>query len=284
MATLNFPENPDIGDTATAGSTTYVWNGYAWLVQPGAATLTDITATTVTITSTATIEYPYPGYLTGALKVEGSASIGGDLYLGGTLYSDGQLVLTTSSFVESVNGGVDITITNSTGTLIWNNVSTLETVTSRGSSSSYVITLTNQTESTSTNTGALIVEGGIGVAKRVTCESLQIADAIFDSTTTLVNTTDITAIDTYNLSDFRSAKYLIQIDEGIGSGADFDFREIMLVADNDDNVWAVEYGAAQSGNLGTFLAESTGSVVTLYFTAVAPTNKTVKVLRTSMRI
>jgi hypothetical protein len=130
-----------------------------------------------------------------------------------------------------------------------------------------------------------VISGGVGVAKRVTCESLRISDAVFDSTQTLVNTTATTAIDTYSTTQFRSAKYLIQIDEGIGTNADFELREILLVADNNGHVWATEYGVVTSnGDLGTFAAEISGGNVTLYFTALSATNKTIKVLRTGIAV
>lgn len=286
MADFNFPTNPSPGDTWTVGGTIYVWNGYAWLVQTASVTsATILIAETIHVTSTTNIEIPYPGYLTGALIVDGGASIGGDLYLGGTLYSGGSPVLTTSSFSAGVQDGVDIDIVESTGTLVWNNISTLQSVTSRGSSTNFVISFTNNTESTSTTTGAIVVTGGIGVGKRITAESLRIADTVFDSTQTLVNTTATTVIDTYSLTQFRSAKYLIQIDEGIGSGADFELREILLVADNNGNVWATEYGVVTSnGDLGIFAAEVDGTNVKLYFTAHTATSKTIKVLRTGMAV
>jgi hypothetical protein len=286
MADFNFPENPSPGDTWVVGGTTYTWNGYAWLVTTrSASSVTNLVAETIYVTSTTNVESPYPGYLTGALIVEGGASIGGDLYLGGTLYSAGSPVLTTSSFGASAQDGVDIDIVESTGTLVWNNISTLQSVTSRGSSTNFVIRFTNNVESTSTTTGAVVITGGIGVGKRVTAESLRIADTVFDSTQTLVNTTATTAIDTYSLTQFRSAKYLIQIDEGIGSGADFELREVLLVADNDSQVWATEYGVVTSnGDLGVFAADVVGNNVTLYFTAYTATSKTIKVLRTGMAV
>lgn len=286
MADFNFPTDPNPGDTWEVGGTTYTWNGYAWLVSTSSASsTTNFTAETIYVTSTTNVDYPYPGYLTGALIVEGGVSIGGDLYLGGTLYSAGAPVLTTSSFNAAIEDGIDIDIVETTGTLVWNNISTLQSVTFRGSSTNYVIRFTNPTESTSTTTGAVVVTGGMGVGKRITAESLRIADTVFDSTRTLVNTTSTTAIDTFSTTQFRSSKYLIQIDEGTGSGADFELREILLVADNDGNVWATEYGVVTSnGDLGTFAAEIVGTDVTLYFTAYTATNKTIKVLRTGMAV
>ena len=287
---LGFPTDPEIGDTYVIGATTYVWNGDAWIVQSaGAVTISTLTVETLIVTTTTNINTGL-GYINGGLQVYGGAWIDKDLFVGGVLYSSGQQVLTTSSFAGAVVGGIDIDVVTSTGTataatLTWNNISTLQTVTGRGATTNRVIFFTNTSESTSTNSGGIVISGGVGVAKRVTCESLRIADTVLDSTQTLVNTTATTAIDTYSTTQFRSAKYLIQIDEGIGTNADFELREILLVADNNGQVWATEYGVVTSnGDLGTFAAEIVGSTVTLYFTAFTATNKTIKVLRTGMAV
>lgn len=287
MSTFNFPPNPSIGDTWVIGTTTYRWNGYAWTaVTVAAVSATSIVATTLKITSTTNISTA-TGVTSAVLQVYGGAWFVKDVFIEGNLYIEGDKVLTTSTFNAGVQDGVDIDIveTNEGGNIIltWNNVSTLQSVTDRGSTTSNVIYFTNTTESTSTNTGAIVVSGGIGTNKRVTCESLKIADAIFDSTQSLVNTTATTAVDSFSSTQFRSAKYLIQIDEGTGANADFELREILLVADNNDIIWATEYGVVTSdGDLGTFAAEKVGTTVTLYFTAYEATNKVIKVLRTGI--
>lgn len=285
MADLGFPTDPEIGDQHTVGETTYEWNGFAWIkVSSDTSTATTGTFGTVIVTTTTNINTSTG--ISGALQVYGGAWVDKDMYIGGILYSGGSPVLTTASFNVTVQDGVDIDIVDIGGGILqWNNISTLESVTDRGATTTNIIHITNTTESVSTVTGALIVSGGIGAGKRVTCESIRIADTVLDSTQTVVNTTATTVIDTYSLSQFRSAKYLIQIDEGIGTNADFELREILLVADNNSNVWATEYGVVTSnGDLGTFEAEITGTNVVLYFTPYAATNKTVKLLRTGMAV
>jgi len=37
MASIDFPNNPTIGDTFTAGSVSYQWNGTAWLSAESSA-------------------------------------------------------------------------------------------------------------------------------------------------------------------------------------------------------------------------------------------------------
>lgn len=101
--------------------------------------------------------------------VDGDAGVGGNLYIQGDFYASGKAVLTTSTLGGSLNQGDDITIivNTSTGEITWNDISTLESVTRRGSTSSYVIHFANTSNSTSTSTGALHTDGGIGVAKDI---------------------------------------------------------------------------------------------------------------------
>ncbi len=281
MADLGFPSNPSPGQVVTIGSKTYQWTGYAWVIlSVDTGVVSQLTVTNLVITTTTNAVSTQSG----ALIVAGGVGIGGDLWVQGEFYLNGSVILTTSTFNGTLNGGDDILITDiGGGTLRWDNTSTLQTVTGRGFTTTNRINITNTTESTSTNTGALTVSGGIGVAKRVTCESIRIADAVLDSTRTTVNTTASTVIDTFSLTEFRSAKYLIQIDEGIGGAADFELIEILLVADNAGNVYPTEYGVVTSnGDLGTFDAEVVGDTVNLYFTAYTVTAKTLKVLRTGI--
>lgn len=286
---LGFPTNPNIGDQYTIGATTYEWNGVAWIIVSAPTTefAGTLTAYAFVATSTQNVNTSTP--LVGALVVYGGGWIDKSLYVGGTLYASGEKVITTGSFSAGVQDGIDIdiveTITTDSTVLTWNNISTLQSVTGRGSSTNHVISFTNLTESTSTDSGAIVVSGGIGIGKRVTCESLKIADAVFDSTITLVNTTATTQIDSFSTSSFRSAKFLVQIDEGTGANADFELRELLLVRDNQDRVFATEYGVVTSGGrLGEFAAESTAGNVVLYFTAFSTSSKEITVLRTGMAV
>ena len=107
---------------------------------------------------------------TGALVVLGGVGIGKDLRVGGDIYSRDQQVLTTSTVNDyanqtSITAGTDIAVSTSTGAITISNTSTLQTVTSRGSSTNQVISISNTTSSTSTTTGALIVAGGTAIGK-----------------------------------------------------------------------------------------------------------------------
>lgn len=229
---------------------------------------------------------------TGALVVAGGVAIGGDLFIGGTLYAGGNPVLTTATFGAVISAGQDITVTFVTGTnyIQVNDVATLQTITNRGSTTTNRINITNSTTSTSTTTGALIVRGGVGIGGRINCESVRVMDAIFDSTKTDVNNQSATVIDQYNLSDYRAAKYLVQIDEGTGNTANFQSSELMLLATNTGTVYLTEYAAISSKGNNNFLGEFSADVnniggvdvVRLKFAAFESTNKVINVLRISM--
>ena len=110
---------------------------------------------------------------TGALVVAGGVGIGGDLWIGGILYSGGQAVLTTSSFASNINAGPDIQITTTgTSTIVISNISTLQSVTGRGSTTTNAIRISNSTPSTTTQTGALTILGGLGVGGAVNASNL----------------------------------------------------------------------------------------------------------------
>jgi len=286
-----FPSNPQTGDIHNTPTKSYRWNGNAWVIASSQSTATSIisplglfNSSTNSISTT-----------TGALIVAGGVGVGGDVHIGGMLYTNGVPFITTASFniSEGPDGGTDINIqhyTNTltgTSTILINNISTLDTVTSRGSSSTSAITISNATSSTDVNSGALIVAGGVGIAGRVNTESIQIADTIFDSTYTVVSNTNERVIDTYSLSQYRSSKYFIQISEGTST---FHVCEIVLTATNDGTPYMTQYGqVTTAGELGTFGATGTittgsAALISLTFKAYASSTKTIKVLRTAMTV
>ena len=279
--------------TATSGGTEIVtiWStSTLQTVTDRGNTTTNLVHITNLTSATSTV--------TGALVVEGGVGIGGDLWLGGVLYSAGVPVITTSSLVESITAGPDIAVTATQGyitgsiALIISNTSTLQTVTGRGSSTNHVVTFENRvyftdtTESTSSSTGAVLISGGLGVTKRINSESLQIADTVMDSGEVLVNNTNTIVVDAYPSTQYRSAKYLIQITDGTGAGAQFETIEILLLVDNNQTVYATEYAVLSSnGDLGEFAADVQGdNMVRLYFTAYQASSKVLKIFRTGMTV
>jgi hypothetical protein len=290
MSFLNFPTNPIVGQRYTLGKNTWEWTGSAWIKIENLDKVFNVITATNIFVSSSTVAV---STTTGALVVTGGVGIGGDLYVGGTFYAGGDAVLTTASFAYSIAEGDDIQITlsSSTGFLVFSNISTLQSVTNRGNITSNQIRITNTTESTSTNTGALIVRGGIGIGGnsyvegRVDCESVKIEDAVFDSTMVSVSNNNTSVIDTYSLNQYRAAKYFIQISDGTGDNAEFQAQEITVIAGNTGTVDISVYGLVTTNGptgLGDFDAIVESDSVKLRFTPYYATSKTIRVLRTAM--
>ena len=80
----------------------------------------------------------------GAVSILGGIGIVKDLWVGGIIYSAGQAVVTTSTVDAALN-------------------QTLQSITDKGFTTTNRINITNETNSTSTDTGALTVFGGVGI-------------------------------------------------------------------------------------------------------------------------
>jgi len=258
MSTLNCPTNPSVGDIYQIDQNTWVWDGYAWIKYSSSAQSPISINTGTASTSTNT----------GALVIDGGVGVSGSLNIGNTSTIAGAEIITTATWANFIN---------------------LQTVTDSGNSTTNVIHILNTTESTGTGTGALIVDGGISAAKRIHCESLQIADAIMDSSKILVNNTATVVVDAYAIGEFRSAKYLIQIEEqplAPGDFADFQVIEIILLVNNEGDVFATEYGIVSSnGEMGEFLSDmQLDNIIRLYFRPFYASDKTLKVFRTAMSV
>ena len=106
---------------------------------------------------------------TGALTVRGGVGIGGALYVSTNSYINNSLILTQENIgafgVTSITAGTDTAVNQTTGAVVIWNTSTLQTITDRGNSTTNVVLITNTTLATSTNSGALIVTGGVGIGK-----------------------------------------------------------------------------------------------------------------------
>ena len=174
---LGFPiyqAGTNAGATYTLNGTLYTWSGYAWYKT----TQNLVAASTVTA---------------GTIVVgTGSATV---IINGGNISINGGSVLTTSSLITALSSGTDISVHYSTltSTIIFDDTSTLQTVTDRGSTTTNIINFANTTNSFGTDSGAIIVAGGVGVGGdvwaygRVNAESIMIADTVLDSTETPVN-------------------------------------------------------------------------------------------------
>ena len=211
--------------------------------------------------------------VTGAVVVRGGLGLGGNLALGGRIYADGS------------TGTIGQVLTTTATGVSW----TTPTTVYNGGTITGTLRIANTTSSTSTTTGALVVDGGVGVGGRINAESIRISDTIFDSSSVTVNSTTPTVIDSFSFRQFRSAKYMVQVDEGAAPGARCQVTELMLLVTNGGVVQILEYGNIfPEGDLGDFDADfqNTGGdqVISLKFIAVNDTPKTVKVLRTAMAV
>lgn len=163
MADLNFPLNPQVGDTYSIGNRTWVWNGSGWQLQSGIISTNPFIVVSAQIT-TATNS---TSTNSGALIVEGGGGFGGNVYAA-DVYSNGAQVITTGTIgnfgISMVQAGTDTSVAILMGNvaLVWN-TSTLQTVTGRGATTTNAISITNTTDSTNTTNGALTVSGGVGV-------------------------------------------------------------------------------------------------------------------------
>ena len=192
---INFPSSPTNNQQFTTGTITFVYSTVtqSWSKSPSTfialttstdtlQSVTDRGATTnnaVSITNSTEATSP----TSGALTVTGGLGVGGDMYIGGvataTNFYVGPWAVSTASALTIQGFGSTLgtagTInfaTGTTATLVGGVVTiqatatgadTLQLVTSRGATTDQAISITNNTNVTSTSTGALIVRGGLGV-------------------------------------------------------------------------------------------------------------------------
>jgi len=148
--------------------------------------------------------------ITGAVTVAGGVGIGGDLYVGGNI----------------VANKLTIQYTTITTTLI---------------QTDDIISTYNTTASTGTTTGALQIAGGAGIGGNVNVGGnikstgnviLNSSALVHDQTAITVSTTIVT-LDTFAITDYRSAKYVISVsNSGLGQ---FQTSEVALVHNNIDS-------------------------------------------------
>jgi hypothetical protein len=138
------------------------------------------------------------------------------------------------------------------------------------------------TASTSKTTGALVVDGGIGIAKSAYLgEDLTINDGLANVKSIKVTTSSTSEeiLDSFALTAFRSCKYQVQS----VSGSNYTICEIAVVHDGS-TVNFVQYGEIIIGtNTGTFDVAITGSNVELLFTSAA-SGTAVTLVRTAIAV
>ena len=149
-------------DTAVSTSTgnVTIWNTSTLQTITNRGNSTTNTISIINSTTSADI-------YSGAFVVNGGVGIGGNVYIGATSYINGSEIVTTGSIatyaVSNLTAGTDTAISTSTGAVVIWNTSTLQSVTDRGATTTDIINILNYTNSAGTNSGALIVGGGIGL-------------------------------------------------------------------------------------------------------------------------
>ena len=290
--------------TLTAGTDTAVSSSTGTVTVWNTSTLQSITNRGATTTNAIRInnQTSATSTNTGALVVGGGVGINGDLWISGVMYSGGAPLLTTSTFAKSFNTGTDISIVTdpSTGAVTISNTSTLQTVTGRGSTTTNRVTFANTVNATSTSTGAILVTGGIGVAKdiysggtitanNITANTgLVIGNSLYSYFTSPVITSGASVnLDAFSVDAYRTAKYLVQVvDTGFVPNL-IHSAELLLTHDHGGfgtQGYIVQYGIVTNmGELGTWDSVYAGGLLQLQFTPnYVPTSMTIKVNRTVM--
>ena len=211
---------------------------------------------------------------TGALTVKGGAGFGGDIYARSYRIASGALAITTEDLLTGniLTVGTDTAISTSSNIItIWN-TSTLQTVTSRGNTTDQLIYITNATASTTTNNGALVVTGGVGIggSLRVGGETVFSGPVTFNEAATYVYTTNTYVTD--NIIELHVPAGGAGTDWGSNDGKDIGVRfnyygsypaRAFLGRNNADGYleWFEEgnesVGGTFAGTYGTF---KTGSI------------------------
>lgn len=227
-------------------------------------------ATTVTNTTNATSTN------TGALQVQGGVGVADSVWIGNALRVIGASTL----------NNVSAAITTATQLTV-NGAATV----------SGIIFANNAANSNAVNSGAIQTLGGIGVLKDIYAGGAITAGATQAATTgTVVNgfytnntliasfTSNIITgtaqvdLDFWNSTNYRSARYFVQITDG----ANVHVSEISLFHDGV-KAYINEYGiATNNGQLGSFDATLGASNVTVKFTPTNATAMTIKMVRTTI--
>jgi hypothetical protein len=222
----------------------------------------------------------------GALQVWGGAGIGGNLYVGKSITLESQ-VQTDSVYFRMRN-----TATNGqsyTWRVGGNNFAGQGgTNLNEGG-----ITLVNDTQdilrlAITKTTGNLLVgpQTDNGVDKLQISGSVRFGDGQLFTRSTSINNTSTTVIDSFPAANYRTAKLLVQIADGVGTSAKFHVVEIVVLVDNNGNVYKSEYGIITTGGaVGEFDVDYNiggNGLVRLLFTADEISAKQVKVVRTSI--
>ena len=203
-------------------------------------------------------------------------------------------VTVNNTGVIALIAGTDITVSGSgaypgSGVVTINDTSSFRSVTYRGATTPYAISLTSSTNATSSGTGALIVTGGVGIGKDLqvggglTVGSTGVAQLTSVASDT-TNTNQTINVDSFAISSYRTAKYLVQAVELGNTPNKVHVEEILVFHDNNGLSTIpsiIQYGLGyNTAELGTWNAiYSVGSIILQFTPNYTPTNLVVKAVR-----
>jgi hypothetical protein len=150
----------------------------------------------------------------------------------------------------------------------------------------YTWATTGSTSPDSTSDGLTFVSGpGIELSMDSASDAIKVsglgsANAYHSGLSTSVAATSTTAIDTFSLSTYRSAKYIVQITQG----ANYQVSEV-LVIHNGTTTSMTEYGVLETnGGLATITSDVSAGNVRLLVTMASATAATIMIERTILAV
>ena len=226
---------------------------------------------------------------TGALTVVGGVGIGENIIVGGSGRFNGtfdEAASTTtvglyvgvagsapaSPRVAFANSGTTWQIDNYNGNFRWYIPGLVRMqIDTNGTLSAY-----GTVQSTSTTTGALVVSGGVGIAKNLHIGGDVVTPNTEQASLTVpVSSASATTVDTWATATYRTAKYLVQITQG----SNYQSAELLVVHDGSD-AYISEYAIVRTNtNLGTFTADVNSGNVRLRVTMNSASAATIKISR-----
>lgn len=206
-------------------------------------------------------------------------------------------VTLTNLGVQTLTAGTDTAVSGSTGTLAVWSTATLQSITNRGSTTSNYINISNTSNTTLTTTGAFTVAGSIGVAGNLNIGGTMNIATIQASTNVIIGNSDYSYftsgviasggtvnLDTFNVTQYRTAKYLVQaVDYGFTPHKVHSAELLVIHDDNGSSTigYVSQYGIiSNTGELGTWDATyATGSLTLTFTPNYTPTSMIIKVNR-----
>ena len=182
-------------DNSNRVITSVTVNAGAGLVGGGTITGPSGSVSLTNVGVTATIGTTYIGVSaqTGTVYFTnlGVTNLNGSTYIG-ISQNTGSISLTNLG-VQSITTGSGIGITTSTGSVVISSIDNLQLVTNRGATTTNAVYISNQTEGSSTQTGALVVSGGVGIGRNlyVGGSTYLAGDLYVDGTSYTLNSSNI---------------------------------------------------------------------------------------------